>query len=114
MTAETGVKDPVGKVRRFLEEWGYTGSIHTSAETIFTVEDASRSVCTEGIIKHHSLFREVPMRVKRNSVRHRAGMKRTRRFSLLLTSLLPTGCLFCCSCGRSAAGRPWLGEGAAS
>ena len=44
MTAETGVKDPVGKVRRFLEEWGYTGSIHTSAETIFTVEDASRTV----------------------------------------------------------------------
>jgi len=44
MTAGTGVKDPVEKVRRFLEEWGYTGSIHTSAETIFTVEDASRTV----------------------------------------------------------------------
>lgn len=44
MKAETGVNDPVEKVRRFLDEWGYTGRIHTSAETIFTVEDASRTV----------------------------------------------------------------------
>jgi len=44
MKAETGAKDPVEKVRRFLDERGYTGRIHTSAETIFTVEDASRTV----------------------------------------------------------------------
>jgi prolyl-tRNA editing enzyme YbaK/EbsC (Cys-tRNA(Pro) deacylase) len=39
---ETG--SPVGKVRNFLEEAGYEGKILESPDTIFTVEDASKTV----------------------------------------------------------------------
>jgi len=35
---------PVGKVRDFLEEAGYEGEIFESPNTIFTVEDASKTV----------------------------------------------------------------------
>jgi len=40
--AETG--KPVEKVRQFLEEAGYKGEIFFSPQTIFTVEDASKTV----------------------------------------------------------------------
>jgi len=41
---ETAQTDPVGNVRRFLDERGYQGEIIFSEETIRTVDDASRTV----------------------------------------------------------------------
>jgi prolyl-tRNA editing enzyme YbaK/EbsC (Cys-tRNA(Pro) deacylase) len=44
MTVIAGTDEPVEKVRLYLEETGYKGEIFTSPQTIFTVEDASKTV----------------------------------------------------------------------
>jgi len=44
MSAEAPMEEAVEKVRRFLRKAGYGGQILFSRDTIFTVEDASRTV----------------------------------------------------------------------
>ncbi|MFA0888623.1 MAG: YbaK/EbsC family protein [Synergistales bacterium] len=53
MSGRVETADPVERVRSFLEQAGYDGTILYSRETIFTVEDASKAVGapSEAILK---------------------------------------------------------------
>lgn len=44
MSGRLETADPIEKVRQFLDQAGYQGTILYSRETIFTVEDASKAV----------------------------------------------------------------------